>query len=93
MYNQLKELMGAATYMYGPTSREVAYSVPVQSWTTVLSGKWYVGTAQPVEQLANIEIPAPPQPVVDEQPLVDQSAESTDGVNAEQPPVESAPTV
>lgn len=68
MYEQLSELLSGASFIYGPTSRDVAFSVPVHSVATAIGKDWYVGTWEQVEALANILVPAPepvPEPVVD----------------------------
>ena len=68
MYEQLSELLSGASFIYGPTSQDVAFSTPVHSAATVVGRDWYIGTWEPVEALSGILIPAPAVEVLAEEP-------------------------
>lgn len=58
-YTQLKELMPGSTYFYGLLATEQVVNLAVTHYATPSGGSWYVGTSEPVESLASIEVPMP----------------------------------
>lgn len=76
---EIKNKLARMPYVYGPLTKEEAFTVNVPSTATLHDGVWYAGTYEEYEPLADkliiIEEPIIEQPIVEEVPAEQPSVE------------------
>ena len=56
MYDQLNAMLAEAAHIYGPVTKEQAFDVPVHSWACEYNNQWFIGTVEPLENYASLEV-------------------------------------